>query len=117
MRTPAGTECRFFYGNYYRGKRQEECRLIGDQPPPQPWTPAHGRNCPEPGFLRANACPHMSLKAIAERGPLGLNKRVKVSAYCDLAQKAVDEPYIGCGLCHPLPSEFTDNQDDANSAA
>ena len=29
MKTPAGKECKYFYGNYYRGAHQEECRLIG----------------------------------------------------------------------------------------
>ena len=28
MRTPAGTECKFFYANYFRGRNQQECRLI-----------------------------------------------------------------------------------------
>jgi hypothetical protein len=28
MRTPAGTECKYFYGDYYRGRSQEECRLL-----------------------------------------------------------------------------------------
>ena len=28
MRTPAGKECRYFYGNYHRGRGIEECRLL-----------------------------------------------------------------------------------------
>ena len=29
MKTPAGTECKYFYGDYYRGRNHEECRLLG----------------------------------------------------------------------------------------
>ena len=34
MRTPAGKECQYFYGDYYRGRNQEECRLLSDATPP-----------------------------------------------------------------------------------
>ena len=28
MRTPAGTECPYYYADYYRGRSKQECRLI-----------------------------------------------------------------------------------------
>ena len=34
---------------------------------------------------------------------LGLRRKVIISAYCTQAQKAVNKPEIGCGLCHQLP--------------
>jgi hypothetical protein len=60
MRTPFGSECPFFYGNYFRGKSDEECRLIGNRPPPDNWTPDLCKSCPVPAILRANACKNMS---------------------------------------------------------
>jgi len=106
MRTPAGFECAYFYGNYFRGRKQEECRLIGHEPPPNHWSPNLCRTCPVPGIQLANACPNMVLEGHVERSVLGLVRRVKVSAFCKLSQQIVDEPYVGCGQCHPLPPEF-----------
>ncbi len=108
MRTPAGFECRYFYGDYYRGRNQEECRLIGNAAPPKNWTPDLCRTCPVPAILRANACPSLELRGEVERTMLGLRRRVKVSAYCTRSEKAVAEPEVGCGLCHPLPDVFKD---------
>lgn len=106
MRTPAGIECAFFYGDYYRGRTREECRLIGDQPRPRQWTPNLCKNCPVPGILRANACQHMTLEAQVQPSLFGLVRRVQVRAWCEKSHSAVAEPHIGCGQCHPLPPEF-----------
>ncbi len=106
MRTPAGFECKYFYGNYFRGRKQEECRLIGNEPAPNHWTPDLCQKCPVPGILRANACEHMVLDARVRRSMLGLIKRVEVTAFCNFSQQPVAEPQVGCGQCHPLPSAF-----------
>jgi hypothetical protein len=106
MRTPAGFECKYFYGNYFRGKKDEECRLIGNAPAPHHWTPDLCRVCPVPEILRANACQNMELRAQARRTLLGLIKKVEVTAYCNKVNQMVTEPHIGCGQCHPLPPEF-----------
>jgi hypothetical protein len=108
MRTPAGIDCKFFYGNYFRGRKQEECRLIGNAPAPHHWTPDLCAKCPVPEILRANACEHMELRAQAQRSLLGLIKKVEVTAYCHMSQQTVAEPEVGCGLCHPLPPAFLD---------
>jgi hypothetical protein len=109
MRTPAGFDCKFFYGNYFRGRKQEECRLIGPAPSPVQWTPDLCRKCPVPGILQANACENLELKARVKRSFLGMVRNVEVSAFCRLSQQSVKEPYVGCGKCHPLPVEFLDN--------
>ena len=106
MRTPAGKECRYFFGDYYRGRHHEECRLIGATPAPHNWTPDLCQNCPVPGILIANDCPNMVLDAKANHGILGMGKKVVVSAYCNQAHQMVKEPKVGCGQCHPLPPEF-----------
>lgn len=110
MRTPAGIECPYFYGDYYRGKNQEECRLIGDRPAPYHWTPDLCKSCPVPAITRANACSNMVLRAEVKRSFLGLVRKVQVSAFCTLSNQAVSEPYIGCGRCHPLPPEFLEDK-------
>jgi hypothetical protein len=103
MRTPAGFECSFFYGNYFRGRKQEECRLVGSVPPPNHWTPDLCKTCPVPGILRANACPNLILSGTVEKKLLVIKRRVKVSAFCKISAGLVKEPEIGCGHCHELP--------------
>lgn len=111
MRTPAGSECPYFYGDYYRGKNQEECRLIGNRPSPQNWTPDLCSTCPVPGIIRANSCPNMVLEATVTRGFLMFGKRkVKVFAACTQTLSTVKNPEVGCGQCHPLPPSFTDKK-------
>jgi hypothetical protein len=108
MRTPAGTECKFFYGNYFRGRKQEECRLIGNASPPHHWSPDLCKTCPVPGIIRANACPNLEIRA--EVGGLIVNfrRRVKINSFCTKSGLPVAEPEIGCGQCHPLPPVFTE---------
>jgi len=102
MRTPAGTECNYFYGDYYRGRQQEECRPLGAS-----WISKLCRTCPVPAIIRANACEHMHLRASVTR-PLaaGFQRRVRVTAYCERTQRTGFDPHIGCGECHPLPLAF-----------
>ncbi len=102
MRTPFGTECPYFYGDYYRGKSQEECRLIGILPSPGNWTRDLCKTCPVPSIHRANACENMSLTAkISRKFPLG-KRSVQITAYCSKVQGFVKEPKVGCGFCHSL---------------
>lgn len=107
MRTPAGKECRYFYGDYYRGKNREECRLIGNQPPPRNWNRNLCQTCPVPGILLANACEFLMLRGEVKR-TLGIfKKQVVVSAFCSKNNVKVTEPHIGCGQCHPLLPAFS----------
>lgn len=109
MRTPFGAECPYFYGDYHRGRNLEECRLIGNQPPPQNWTADLCGTCPVPAIKRANACEHMQLTAVIKKR-FGLFKRyVTVTAYCQKSETQVTQPHIGCGQCHPL--EFREPSD------
>jgi hypothetical protein len=116
MRTPAGKECKYFYGNYYRGRNHEECRLLGDSPIPQNWTRDLCTNCPVPDILRANACKHMELTGMVHRPFPFFKRQVSVSAYCNKCHCEVAEPHIGCGECHTLPSIFTGALDDTDSS-
>ena len=100
MRTPAGVECPYFYGDYFRGKKREECRLIGKAATPNHWTPDLCRGCRVPAITRANACKNMVLEGRVRRQFFGLRRSVEVSAYCLKTAAPVAEPEIGCGQCH-----------------
>ena len=113
MRTPAGTECPFYYADFHRGREKQVCRLIERNPEGGRWEPDLCARCPVPRILLANACPHMVLEGSVKRGVLGIGRRVDVSAYCLRSMQDVPEPEIGCGQCHldlPIiqpPSEAT----------
>jgi hypothetical protein len=100
MITPAGTECRYYYADYYRGRNRQECRLIAQNPESEPWTPNLCKTCPVPGLLRANACPNLVLAGRVDRRLLGMKRQVAVSAVCGKYLVDVPEPHVGCGHCH-----------------
>lgn len=105
MKTPAGKECIHFYGDYYRGRNTEECRLLKVNG--QQWTRDLCFTCPVPEILRANSCEHMKLKAVVARPLTAIfQRRVQVSAFCEKVGREVAEPQVGCGECHPLPFKF-----------
>lgn len=116
MRTPAGKECRFFYGDYYRGREHEECRLLNSASPPLPWRPALCFTCPVPGILQANACENMVLEPRLERPFPFIKQRVQVKPYCVKTTREGFDPHIGCGECHPLPSVFTGGSLEADDS-
>jgi len=98
MITPAGTECRFYYEDFNRGRTVQECRLIAGNPDSREWRPSLCQTCPVPAILRANGCTHMSLEAWVGRRWLVL-PQVRVRAFCTLTQQEVAEPMVGCGHC------------------
>jgi hypothetical protein len=102
MKTPAGSECQYFFGDYYRGRNHEECHLVGAA-----WKRTLCRTCPVPSIDRANACEFMRLRVDVGR-PLtaGFQLRVKVTAFCEKTERSGFDPHIGCGVCHPIPPLF-----------
>lgn len=98
MRTPAGTECPFYYEDYHRGRRTQECRLINQNPASERWSPDLCARCPVPDIARANADPNLRLEAKVVRR-LGLLRRVQVTAYCVRHACEVPEPALGCRQC------------------
>ena len=105
MKTPAGKECAHFYGDYYRGRNVEECRLLkihGEQ-----WSRDLCTTCPVPEIARANSCQNMKLNVkIARPITAVFQRRVQVHAFCEKTKRNVTEPQIGCGECHDLPFKF-----------
>ncbi|MBN2047680.1 MAG: hypothetical protein JW750_07560 [Anaerolineaceae bacterium] len=106
MKTPFGKECSYFYGNYFRGKNDEECRLIGGRSAQFRWTPDLCKTCPVPDIQRANGCQQMTITAEVRKTMLGFKRQVVVHAYCRKTHDFVDDPYIGCGHCNDLPDIF-----------
>jgi len=106
VRTPAGSECRYYYQDFYRGRSTQECRLLAQGANSLPWEPRVCAACPVPAILRANDCPHMTLSGRLVRRLLR-RRAVKVEAYCTEYEVPVEDPYVGCGRCHPgIPSLF-----------
>jgi hypothetical protein len=102
MKTPAGTECPYFYGDYFRGRNLQECRLL--KVAGQQWTPDLCNTCPVPGIARANACEYLRLNATVGRPLTAIfQRRVQIAPYCEKSKKNVTEPHVGCGECHALP--------------
>ncbi len=115
MQTPAGKECQFFYGDYFRGKNLEECRLLKDAG--LDWRPDMCVKCPIPDILLANSCEHMEFRPKLFRPYLILSHQIEVNTYCNKCACDVDEPRIGCGQCHPLLDTFVIAPDENNPAA
>jgi hypothetical protein len=113
MRTPAGFECEFFHGDYFRGRNVEACRLIERNPRSERWTRGLCKDCPVPRVLRANSCKHLRLEATVIKTLLGLGRKVQVHAYCTKSLQDVAEPEVGCGQCHSL-SAFEQLADDGS---
>ncbi len=100
MRTPAGNECPFFFGDYYRGRNREQCNLIGNVPAPRNWKADLCKICQVPSIILANGCKNMTLSAEVQPGFLKVGRKVKVRAYCTKTHRDVQNPFIGCGECH-----------------
>ena len=107
MRTPAGKECRYFYGNYHRGRGIEECRLLMDASPALAWKPELCNTCPVPEILLNNACENLILQPSLGRGFPFVKQNVRVKTLCLKTHREGFDPNIGCGECHPLPPEFS----------
>ena len=100
MITPAGSECRYYYADYFRGREREECRLLDQNPESEAWRPELCQACPVPGILRANACPNLVLEGTVAKRFFGLRRHVVVKAVCKKYLVKVAEPHVGCGHCH-----------------
>jgi hypothetical protein len=103
MRTPAGTECPYYYADYHRGRQRQECRLVDRTPRGGRWAPDLCGRCRVPAIHQANACPNLILEAYAQPGVLGLGRGIRVGATCTRSGGNVAKPEVGCGLCHRLP--------------
>ncbi|MEA4812068.1 MAG: hypothetical protein VB108_05830 [Anaerolineaceae bacterium] len=98
MKTPFGRECKFFYGDYYRGRNLEECRALSAADKPK-WQVDLCKACPMPQILANNACPNLMLSVTINKPFLGKQKTL-VKAWCSQIHTAVKDPNVGCPVCH-----------------
>lgn len=96
MRTPAGTECRYYYQDFHRGRDVQECRNIKANPSSLPWRPSDCSRCPVPAILNANSSPDLALNITVKPVMLGLGRRIEVTAFCTRHNIAIEDPYVGC---------------------
>jgi hypothetical protein len=60
--------CRYFYGDYFRGKNKEECRLIAANPDnTRPWRRSLCDRCPVPELLIVSNSRDLLLEAEVKR--------------------------------------------------
>lgn len=100
MRTPNGIECPYFYGDYFRGKSREECRLLSSPQAAGAWSVGLCKTCRVPAITRSNACENMTLYATITKAVVKSKRWVKITAYCSKSKSEVKVPEVGCDLCH-----------------
>lgn len=110
MRTPYGKECKFYYADYFRGRRTQECRLIQANPDSEAWKSALCQTCPVPDILLTNACPNLALHARVRKTMFGLLQQVEVQAACREYRVSIDKPKVGCGHCHEIIHRVPDTK-------
>lgn len=99
MRNPYNRECPYFYGDYYRGREKEECRLFTSSSSTV-WQPDYCKNCPVPDIVLANACSNMVLELKLKRKLPFIQPQLQVNTYCNKTKRHNFDPYVGCGECH-----------------
>ena len=68
MATNKPVSCRYFYGDYFRGKEKEECRLLTASPNnTRPWKRSLCDACPVPALVIASNCRDLLLEAAVTR--------------------------------------------------
>ena len=99
MQTPAGTECRFYYENFHRGRSDQECRLLMANSKSPSWRESDCSGCVVPAILLANNSPDLVLEAVVKKGFLGFGRQVAVTAFCSKHLIDVETPQVGCSQC------------------
>lgn len=96
---PKPVNCRYFYGDYFRGKNKEECRLLDANPKNErPWQRKHCDSCPVPEIMIASNCRDLVLEAKVERKFLW-NEQVEVTlAVCTKHMRELSDP-LHCPDC------------------
>lgn len=99
MKTPAGKECKFYYGDFHRGRNVQACRLIERNPDSLPWKPSLCHTCPVPDILRANRSKTLKLDGKVVNKFFGLKQKIEVVGWCSECFSEVPNPVQGCPKC------------------
>ncbi len=91
--------CRYFYGDYFRGRNKEECRLIDANPTNQhPWKRKLCDSCPVPEIIITSSSRDLGLEAEVKQGWLW-NQQVNVTfAICRKHMRQLEDPH-NCPEC------------------
>jgi hypothetical protein len=66
--TQGPVNCRYFYGDYHRGRNREECRLLAaNSNNERPWRRKLCDSCPVPALLLTTNTPELVLEAEVKR--------------------------------------------------
>jgi hypothetical protein len=90
--------CRYFYGDYHRGKNKESCRLLEASPEnTRQWRRRLCDSCPVPGLIIASNTRDLALEAKIERKLFF--ERVEVTfAICTRHMEELSDPEY-CPKC------------------
>ena len=99
MKTPAGKECQFYYGDFHRGRNVQACRLIERNPDSLPWQPNLCHTCPVPEILQANRSDRLKLDGRVVKRFFGFKKEVEVEGWCSECFSQVSDLKRGCPNC------------------
>jgi hypothetical protein len=95
---PEPVDCKYFYGDYFRGKNSEECRLLDASPDnKRPWRRKLCDTCTVPDLVRATDCRGLALEAAVKRR--FFRDRVEITfAICTEHMLELEDP-THCPLC------------------
>ena len=95
---PQPVNCRYFYGDYYRGNKRETCRLLEASPRNErPWKRKLCNSCPVPDLLLTSNCPSLLLEVEVKKR--FLSERVEVAfSVCNEHLIELDDPLF-CPQC------------------
>ncbi|MCB0154481.1 MAG: hypothetical protein KDF65_06750 [Anaerolineae bacterium] len=99
MKTPAGKECKYYYGDFHRGRNVQACRLIERNRDSQPWQPHLCQSCPVPEILRANRSGMLKLDGKVVKKFFGFKQEIEVEGWCSECFTVVPDPKRGCPIC------------------
>jgi hypothetical protein len=99
MKTPAGKECKYYYGDFHRGRSEQACRLIEGNPDSPPWYPGLCHSCPVPDILAANGSSTLKLDGKVVKKFFGLKQQVEVEGWCSECFNVIPNPWQGCPNC------------------
>ncbi len=95
---PEPVDCKYFYGDYFRGRDHEECRLLEASPDNRrSWQRKLCDTCPVPEIVRATSSRGLALEAAVTRK--FLRERVEITfAVCTEHMLELDDP-AHCPAC------------------
>ena len=99
MKTPAGKECKFYFGDFHRGRNVQACHLIERNRDSLPWEPHLCQGCPVPDILRVNQSNTLKLDGKVVKKFFGFKKQVEVEGWCSECFAEVHDLKRGCANC------------------